>query len=63
MTLGEKLKKARLDAKLSIRQAANKLGYKSHDIIFKWEKGERVPKLANREKLAEIYKIDIMGLI
>jgi len=63
MTLGEKLKKARLDANLSLRQAAKLMNLKSANSIFRWEIGERVPKLENRKKLAEIYKIDIMDLI
>ena len=63
MTLGEKLKKARLDANLSLRQAAKLMNLKSANSIVRWEIGERVPKLENRKKLAEIYKIDIMDLI
>lgn len=63
MTLGEKLKKARLDANLSLRQAAKLMNLKSANNIVRWEIGERVPKLENRKKLAEIYKIDIMDLI
>lgn len=63
MTLGEKLKKARLDANLSLRQAAKLMNLKSANSIVRWENGERVPKLENRKKLAEIYKIDIMDLI
>ena len=63
MTLGEKLKKARLDANLSLRQATKLMDLKSANSIFRWESGERVPKLENLKKLAEIYKIDIMELI
>ena len=63
MTLGEKLKQARLDAKLSIRQAANKLGYKSHDIIFKWENGKRKPKIENLRKLADAYNVPLQNLL
>lgn len=58
MKLNEKLKKARIDAGLSIRKAAETLGYKTHSIITKWETGERVPKLESRQKLAEAYGKD-----
>ena len=63
MTLNEKLKKAREDAGLSIRQAAKMLGKNSHDIITKWESGERKPKLENLKKLAMIYNVPLSSLI
>lgn len=56
----EKLKKARIDAGLSMRQAAQKLGLKSANNIVQWESGKRVPKLENLKKLANAYGKDLM---
>jgi transcriptional regulator with XRE-family HTH domain len=63
MKLNEKLKKARIDAGLSIRQAAETLGYKTHSIITKWESGERIPKLESLKKLADAYKVPLQDLL
>jgi transcriptional regulator with XRE-family HTH domain len=63
MKLNEKLKKARIDAGLSIRQAAETLGYKTHSVITKWESGERIPKLESLKKLADAYKVPLQDLL
>ena len=63
MVLGEKLKKARIDAKLSLRQAAKLMELKSANSIFQWENGTRKPKLENLKKLADAYKVPLQDLL
>lgn len=63
ITLGQKLKNARLKKRLTLQEVANILGYKTRASIHHWESGFRIPKLASLKKLAKLYEVDILHFI
>lgn len=52
----ERLKKARLDANLTQKEAAKEMGWKSHDYISKLESGQRRIDIIELINLSKIYK-------
>ena len=61
-THGEKIKKARIDKRMTIRDVAKKIGV-SYQQIAQWESGERNPKLENIVKLSHVLEINPMELL
>ncbi|WP_157663106.1 helix-turn-helix transcriptional regulator [Geobacillus thermodenitrificans] len=52
MTLGEKIKKARIEAGLSQEQLSEKLGV-SRSAVAKWESGKGLPDIDNLKNLSK----------
>lgn len=63
MTLGQKLKNARLKKGLTLQQVADALGRKTRASVQHWESGYRIPKLSNLKRLAKLYDVDIAYFI
>ena len=62
MKSGEKIKKARKDNHMTMRELANLVGV-SYQMIGQWESGERNPKLENIVKLSSVLIINPMELL
>lgn len=58
MTLGEKIKNARLQKGLSQRQVAEQLGV-SQPSYFEWERGDSVPNWARMKSIAKVLEISL----
>lgn len=52
------LEAARVNAKLTQEQAANKLGV-SKNTVINWEKGRVTPRISEMDRLSKLYKIPI----
>lgn len=61
MTLGEKLRKARIENDLTLRQAAEKIGV-TRNAIHLWEKDECVKTFLNISRAAEVLGLDLYDL-
>lgn len=61
-TTGEKIKKARKEKHMTMRELANLVGV-SYQMIGQWESGERNPKLENIVKLSSVLIINPMELL
>ena len=57
------LKKYRLEAGLTQKQVAEKLGMQCEDRISHWERGQAMPSVGNLIKLSTVFKISIDRLI
>lgn len=61
-TTGEKIKKARTNKRMTIRDVAKNVGV-SFQQVSQWESGERNPKLENIVKLSHALEINPMELL
>lgn len=59
--IGQKIKEARINAKLSRKEAVEAFGV-SDDTILKWEKGHRLPNDHHKVLIAKLYKRSIEDL-
>ncbi|MDN6140454.1 MAG: helix-turn-helix domain-containing protein, partial [Tetragenococcus koreensis] len=62
ITLGERLKKERIDHKMTQEFVAETLGV-SRQAVSKWENGASDPSTANLIAIANLYKIDVEDLL
>ncbi|ATO37287.1 hypothetical protein GTID1_08665 [Geobacillus thermodenitrificans] len=62
MTLGEKIKKARIEAGLSQEQLSEKLGV-SRSAVAKWESGKGLPDIDNLKNLSKLLNASIDYLL
>ena len=62
MTFGEKLKKLRIEQKLSQEDLANQLGV-SRQAISKWEQDIALPDTNNLILIAKIFKVSLDDLV
>ncbi|MGN0547126.1 MAG: helix-turn-helix domain-containing protein [Acutalibacteraceae bacterium] len=62
MTLGEKLKEARMQACLSQEQLAEKLGI-SRSAVAKWETDKGIPDIENLKLISKLLKVSIDYLL
>src|SRR5689334_22107500 len=60
--LGARLREARLQAGLTVREVADRIGLK-HAIIVKYENGAIVPSIARLQTLARLYGLTAAGLL
>lgn len=63
MTIGEKIKQARLDKGLTQEELASKLGYKSRSSVNKIETGGRDIPRSQIKKIAEILQVSPISLL
>lgn len=63
MTIGEKIKQARIAKNLTQEELAEKLGYKSRSSVNKIEKGERDIPRSQIKRIAEILEVSPISLL
>ncbi|MDW8213229.1 MAG: helix-turn-helix transcriptional regulator [Roseiflexaceae bacterium] len=57
--LGERLREARLNARLTVREAAARAGLRSHGTLVQYENGAVLPPLDRLATLATIYDVPL----
>ena len=62
MTIGEKIKNARINAHLTQKQLGEKLGV-SYVVVSQYENGKRNPKFTTLQKIADALEIDVGTLL
>jgi len=60
--VGARLREARLQAGLTVREVADRIGLK-HSIIVKYENGAIVPSIARLQTLARLYELTAAALL
>ncbi|MGC9367726.1 MAG: helix-turn-helix domain-containing protein [bacterium] len=61
--IGKKLKKVRLELDLTLKQAAEKLGYENYQTLSKIESGDRGLKATEIFKFSKVYFMDVSELL
>jgi transcriptional regulator with XRE-family HTH domain len=61
--LGERLREARLNARLTVREAAGRIGLRAHGTLVQYEHGKVLPPLERLAALAELYDIPLASLV
>jgi transcriptional regulator with XRE-family HTH domain len=61
--LGERLREARLNARLTVREAAARVGLRGHGPLVQYENGKVLPPLDRLAALAEAYAIPLASLV
>jgi transcriptional regulator with XRE-family HTH domain len=60
--VGARLREARLQAGLTVREVADRIGLR-HSIIVKYENGAIVPSIARLQSLARLYELTAAALL
>jgi transcriptional regulator with XRE-family HTH domain len=61
--LGDRLREARLNARLTAREAAARIGLRAHGTLIQYENGNVLPPLDRLAALAQAYDISLAGLV
>ena len=61
--LGERLREARLNARLTVREAAERVGLRAHGTLVQYEHGTVLPPLERLAALAQIYDTPLASLM
>ena len=61
--LGERLREARLNARLTVREAAARIGLRAHGTLVQYEHGNVLPPLDRLAALAQVYDIPLASLV
>lgn len=61
--LGERLREARLNARLTVREAAERIGLRAHGTLVQYEHGKVLPPLERLAALAEVYNTPMASLV
>lgn len=61
--LGERLREARLNARLTVRQAAARVGLRGHGPLVQYESGKVLPPLDRLAALAQAYDVPLSSLV
>ncbi len=61
--LGERLREARLNARLTVREAAERVGLHSHGTLVQYEHGAVLPPLVRLAALAAAYNTSLSSLV
>lgn len=61
--LGERLREARLNARLTVREAAERIGLRTHGTLVKYENSQILPPLDRLAALAQLYGVSLAGLV
>ena len=61
--LGERLREARLNARLTVREAAERAGLRAHGTLVQYEHGRVLPPLKRLAALAQIYHTPLASLL
>jgi transcriptional regulator with XRE-family HTH domain len=60
--VGGRLREARLNARLTVREAAERIGLRAHGTLVQYEHGKVTPPLERLTALAEAYNISLASL-
>lgn len=60
--VGARLREARLTARLTVREAAARIGLRAHGTLVQYESGRVSPPLDRLAALAQIYGVPLAGL-
>lgn len=61
--LGDRLREARLNARLTTREAAARIGLRTHATLVQYENRKVLPPLDRLAALAQLYGISLAGLM
>jgi transcriptional regulator with XRE-family HTH domain len=61
--LGERLREARLNARLTVREAAERAGLRAHGTLVQYENGRVLPPLDRLAALATAYDVPLSSLV
>lgn len=61
--LGERLREARLNARLTVREAAERAGLRAHGTLVQYENGRVLPPLDRLAALAQAYDVPLASLL
>lgn len=61
--LGERLREARLNARLTVREAAERVGLRAHGTLVQYEHGKVLPPLDRLAALAQVYDTPLASLV
>ena len=61
--LGERLREARLNARLTVREAAERAGLRAHGTLVQYENGKVLPPLDRLDVLAHAYGVPLASLL
>ena len=61
--LGERLREARLNARLTVREAAERAGLRAHGTLVQYENGKVLPPLDRLAALAHAYGVPLASLL
>src|SRR3954469_18459735 len=61
--LGERLREARLNARLTVREAAVRAGLRAHGTLVQYENGRVLPPLDRLAALATAYDVPLSSLV
>ena len=61
--IGERLREARLNARLTVREAAARVGLRAHGTLVQYENGKVLPPLDRLAMLAQVYDIPLASLV
>src|SRR5215470_10663407 len=61
--LGERLREARLNARLTVREAAERAGLRAHGTLVQYENGRVLPPLDRLAALAMAYDVPLASLV
>ena len=61
--LGDRLREARLNARLTVREAAERAGLRAHGTLVQYENGRVLPPLDRLTALAAAYDVPLASLV
>jgi transcriptional regulator with XRE-family HTH domain len=61
--IGERLREARLNARLTVRAAAERVGLRAHGTLVQYENGRVLPPLDRLAALAAAYNVPLSSLV
>jgi len=61
--IGERLREARLNARLTMREAAERVGLRAHGTLVQYENGRVLPPLDRLAALAQAYDVPLASLM
>jgi transcriptional regulator with XRE-family HTH domain len=61
--IGERLREARLNARLTVREAASRVGLRAHGTLVQYENGKVLPPLDRLAALAQAYDVPLASLV
>lgn len=61
--IGERLREARLNARLTVREAAERAGLRAHGTLVQYENGKVLPPLDRLDALARAYDVSLASLV
>jgi transcriptional regulator with XRE-family HTH domain len=61
--IGERLREARLNARLTVREAAERVGLRAHGTLVQYENGRVLPPLDRLAALAQAYDVPLASLV